>query len=1051
MWFTRVSIQHPVFATMLMLAFVVLGVFSYKRLPVDQFPQVDFPVVVISTEYPGASPEVLENEVTRRIEEQVNTISGLNELTSRSYEGLSVVIARFDLTVDPARAAQDVREKIALVKPLFKREVKESTVARVNPDDAPVASVSILSAKRSRKELTTLADQLVKRRLENVRGVGRVDLVGGVKREISVFLKPAEMEALRVGVDQIVGAIRAENQDLPAGTIVARDSERVVQINARLKSPAEFERIIVARRGGQPVYLSQVAQVVDGEEEGESAALVDGKPAISLSVVKAQGENTIDTVDGMRKVIDELNRQLGQDGAHADVQVKLVRDASTSIRNSVAGVQRNIVEGAVLTILIVFLFLSSWRSTVITGLTLPISLIGTFAVMYLMGFTINVVTLLALSICVGLLIDDAIVVRENIVRHQAAGKHHRQAAFDGTAEIGLAVAATTFTIVAVFLPIGFMGGIIGRFFKQFGITVAFAVLLSMLISFTLDPMLSSVWHDPDAHGTRGRGPVAWLLRGFQAAMGWLERRYVAMLRLSLRHVWLTLLIALGSLVASFGLIRSGVIGSEFVPQPDNSELYVALYTPVGSSLDLTVDKVKQVDAALREIDGVVSTFATINTGFVAGKNYAAIFAALTPRKQRKLSVAQLRAPVRERLAQIPGITVTDVGNLSSVGQGKPIQVSVLGPDQTELDRIAASVVEVFKQTPGVVDLDTNSKPAKPTISVDVNRALASDLGLSVGTISNALRPLLAGEAATVWRGSDDENYDVRVRLPRNERNSVADLERLSLTSSVLEADGSPRMIALRQVAALKRSTGASQINRKDLTREISITANAQGQAAGSVGVLLREKLATLKVPPGYRITTGGATKDMIESFSYAAQALLLGVIFIYMILASQFGSFLQPLAIMASLPLALIGVVLALWLWRSTLNMFSVIGFIMLMGLVTKNAILLVDFANRARAQGTERSQALLAAAEVRLRPILMTTVAMVFGMLPLAFGVSEGAEQRAPLAHAVIGGVITSTLLTLLVVPVLYTLIDRFWQWLRKPRRRSGKAAPRPAPTAAG
>ncbi len=1033
MWFTRVSIAQPVLATMVMVAFLVLGLFSYKRLAVEQFPDIAFPVVVISTDYPGASPEVVESDITRRIEEQVNTISGVNELSSRSYEGNSLVIVRFDLTVDPAMAAQDVREKVALVKPLFRPEVKEPLVTRYDPDDAPVISVAIRSDTRSPRELTTLAEQVIKRRLENARGVGRVTLVGGLTREVQVWLRPAEMEALRVGIDQVIAALRSDNQELPAGTLIMRDREQVVQIQARLKSAEDFGRIIVARRGGQPVYLSQVATVVDGEQEKADSALVDGRPAIAIDIVKAQDENTIAVVDGVRGLLTEMQTT---GVVPDDVEVSVVRDASTAIRNSVASVQRNIVEGAVLTVIIVFLFLSSWRSTVITGLTLPISLIGTFLVMYAMGFSINLVTLLALSICVGLLIDDAIVVRENIVRHQARGKDHRQAAYDGTAEIGLAVAATTLTIVAVFMPIGFMGGIIGKFFKQFGVTVAFAVMLSMFVSFTLDPMLSSVWHDPDAHGARGKGPVARLLRGFQAAMTRLEGWYVALLRWGLRHRALTMFIALLAFFASFPLIR--VVGTEFVPPADNNELYLQFNTPVGSSLEFTEEKVRQVEAVLRDFPGVEQTYAVINTGALAGRNYAAVFARLTERTRRPMSVHQMTQPVRERVNSIAGVTVTDVGNLNAVSSGKPIQVSVQGPDMAELERIAADAlqrIEALNQTlqarhglspgQGIVDLDTSSKPSKPTVSVEIDRQLASDLGVGVAQVGAALRPLLAGEAATTWRAPDDENYEVMVRLPPSARTSVADLERLTLLSTQAAADGSPRMVPLRQVAQFIPGTGPTQINRKDLTREILISANTDGVAAGTVGTEIQAMLAQVELPPGYRFSTGGATKDMIESFGYAVQALFLAVVFIYMILASQFGRFVQPLAIMASLPLALIGVVAALLAWGSTLNMFSIIGFIMLMGLVTKNAILLVDFANQARAQGMERAQALLQAAEIRLRPILMTTLAMVFGMLPLAISVSEGAEQRAPMAHAVIGGVIASTLLTLLVVPVLYTLLD--------------------------
>jgi hydrophobic/amphiphilic exporter-1 (mainly G- bacteria), HAE1 family len=1026
MWFTRVSISHPVFAVMMMLAFVVLGLFSYNKLSVEQFPDINFPVVIVSTEYPGASPEVVESDVTRRVEEQVNTISGINQLSSRSYEGASVVIIQFDLTVDPSKAAQDVREKIAIVKAAFKKEVKEPVVSRFNPDDSPIMALALQSEQRSPRELTTMADQLVKRRLENVRGVGRVTLVGGVKREVQVYLKPAQMESLKVSVDQVLNALRSENQELPAGTLVNRDTERVVQIKARLKSVTDFERIIVARRGGQPIYLSQVAGIVDGAEERETAGYLNGKRALAIDIVKAQGENTISVVDGVNRVTQELKKQLPP-----DVQIAVVRDASRSIRNSVASVQRNLIEGAVLTIGIVFLFLSSWRSTVITGLTLPISLIGTFLVMYVMGFSINLITLLALSICVGLLIDDAIVVRENIVRHQAMGKHHRQASLDGTTEIGLAVIATTLTIVAVFLPIGFMGGIIGRFFRQFGITVAFAVMLSMLVSFTLDPMLSSVWRDPDAQGARGKGPIARFLRAFQRLMTRLEQGYKRLLAWGLKHPGLTMLLAATTLAAAIGLMR--FVQTEFVPQPDNNELYMTFYTPVGSSLELTEQKALQVEKVLREFPGVIQTYITVNTGISQGKNYATVFASLVPRTQRPMSLQQMRQPVRERVSQIAGVTITDLGNLSTVGSGKPIQLSVQGPDQQVLDGIAAQVIQKITALPGLVDLDTSSKPAKPTISIEPMRAIASDLGISTTQISAALRPLLAGEAATTWKAPDDENYDVKVRLERADRNSLGDLNRMTLTSTQLDPDGAPRIVALRQVATVTETLGAAQINRKNLTREVLISANANGVAPGTIGTQAQAAIKDLPLPPGYSVTTGGATKDMQESFSFAIQALGLGIVFIYMILASQFGSFTQPLAIMASLPLSLVGVVVALLAWRSSLNMFSIIGFIMLMGLVTKNAILLVDYANQRRLAGMNRTDALLSAAEVRLRPILMTTLAMVFGMVPLAIGVGEGSEQRAPLAHAVIGGVIASTLLTLLVVPVLYGLIDSATSAIRR------------------
>jgi len=1026
MWFTRISIRNPVFTTMMMAACLVLGLFSYQRLPIEQFPNVNFPVVVVQTGYPGASPESVETDVTRKIEEAVNTISGLKTLSSRSYEGLSVVIAEFQLTVDPAKAAQDVREKIAIVKPVFRKEVTEPRVSRFNPDDLPVVSIALRSPTRSLRELTTLADEIIKKRIEGARGVGQATIVGGVKREIQILLKPSELEAYGVGVNQVFQAIKNENQELPAGTLTTREREQMVQVQGLVAQPDQFRSIIVARRGGQPVLLSQVANIVDGQQEEESLALIDGKRAVALDVVKAQDANTIEVVDGVREIVNALGRELPP-----DVKLEVVRDTSKGIRDAVHDVKITLTEGAALTILIVFLFLNSWRSTVITGLTLPIALIGTFLVMYAAGFSVNLLTLMALSLCVGLLIDDAIVVRENIVRHMRMGKDHHQAALDGTQEIGLAVMATTFTIVAVFLPVGFMGGIIGRFFHQFGITVAAAVLLSMFVSFTLDPMLSSVWRDPEAHGEHGKGWLARLNGGIERLQDRLAENYRRILGWALSHRKTTVAVAVLSFLGSFALVP--LVGSEFVPEADFGEIMVQLNAPVGSSLEFTQGKVEQAEAALREFPEVVYTYATINTGTSLGKNYATIFAKLTPRSTRSLNQKQLQAPIRARLSRIAGIQITNVGVYEPVSSGKPLQVSIQGPDIGELERLSQQVMSAMRDIPGVVDIDSSQKAAKPTLALRLNRELASDLGLGVESIGAALRVLLAGDAASSWKAPNDQIYDVRVRLSRTDRDTADDLGRVYLASSQMNADGSPKMVALRRVADFVPTTGATQINRKDLSREVMITANAWGRPAGDLGQFIKAKIQRLELQPGYRFVMGGSTKDIQETMGYALTALVLAIIFIYLILASQFASFLQPLAIMASLPLALVGVLLALLLARSTLNIFSIIGFVMLMGLVTKNAILLVDFINRKLAEGLDRATAVMEAGRVRLRPILMTTSAMIFGMLPLAFGVGEGSEQRAPMAHAVIGGIITSTLLTLVVVPVLYTYLDDFAAWMRR------------------
>lgn len=1047
MWFTRISIGNPVLATMMMVAFVVLGLFSYQRLRVDQFPDITFPVVVVQTEYPGAAPETVEADITRKVEEAVNTINGINSLTSRSYEGQSVVIIEFALTVDAAQAAQDVREKVAAVKPLFRREVKESRVMRYDPADRPIFSVAVTNSagnsNYSLRELTTVADQLVKKRLENVRGVGSVTLVGGVKRELQIYVKPAEMEALGIGIDQVVNAVRNENQELPAGAVRALASEQVVQVQGRIKRPEDFNRIVVARRGGQSVLLSQIATVVDSQQEQQNLALFNGQHTLALDILKAQGENTIEVADGLQKAITELQPTLN--ALHPGMQVKVIKDSSRQIRVGVDNVRRTLLEGAGLTILIVFLFLNSWRSTVITGLTLPVALIGTFLFMDLFGFTINMITLMALSLCVGLLIDDAIVVRENIVRHAGMKVHgrfksHRTAALDGTAEIGLAVLATTLSIVAVFLPVGFMGGIIGRFFHQFGITVTAAVLISMFVSFTLDPMLSSVWPDPSVHGDKGerRGwyanSIGRVLEKFEQLVQWLSDLYQVALKWSLRHRIATLMLALATFFGGLAMPVFGLIGSEFVPQADYSETGVVFNTPVGSSLEFTESKATQVEAALRALPEVRDIYTTINTGNAQGKNYATVYARLSPRSERRRSTKELNQPLRTMLGNIAGITVTHVGSLDGVGgDNKQIRLSILGTDLKQLAKLADEAAAKIRAIPGVVDLDSSLKANKPTISVEPRRELAADLGIGVAQIGNALRPLLAGEAASTWRAPDDENYDVNVRLAPSDRNNINDLSRLMLTSSQLNSDGSPRMVPLRQVASIEPAAGANQINRRDLNREVELSANVVGRSTGQANADIKRALDGMNWQPGYRYQVGGAAKSMQESFNYAVSALALAIIFIYMILASQFASFLQPIAIMSALPLTLIGVFLSLLLFRSSLNMFSIIGFIMLMGLVTKNAILLVDFANQARKAGVERNAALLEAAHVRLRPILMTTLAMVFGMVPLALGMSEGSEQRAPMGQAVIGGIITSSILTLVVVPVIYTWLDDFANWGRR------------------
>ncbi|MCF8531389.1 MAG: efflux RND transporter permease subunit [Reyranella sp.] len=1022
---TKIAVDNPVFATMMMVALLVMGLFSYRQLGIDQFPNVDFPIVVVTTDYPGASPETVESEISRKIEEAVNAIAGIKTLTSRSFEGRSIVIAEFELSVQSPVALQDVREKVQQVRAAFKPEIKEPLIQRFNPDDQPIVSIAVRSDIRSVRDLTTLADQLIIKRLQTVRDVGRATIAGGVKRQINIELDPGRMHSLRVGVNDIMRAIRDENQNFPAGNVARGNDDRIIEVTGRVAEPRHFADLIVARRGLAPVYLRQVATVVDGQQEFENVATLNGVRALAIDVVKTQGSNTIEVARGVRRAIADLQSSLPP-----DVKLEIVRDSSRGIQNSVNNVQQTMIEGGLLTIAIVFLFLHSWRSTVITGLALPISVFGAFMVMAAFGFTLNVLTLMALSLAIGILIDDAIVVRENIMRHIGFGKSHRQAAIDGTNEIGLAVLATTFCIVAVFLPVAFMGGIIGRFFFQFGVMVSAAVLISLFVSFTLDPMLSSIWYDPQAHGT-GR-----FARIVNTAQDHASRVYRAILGWSLRWPKLTLLIALGTFVGSFALPK--YIGFEFVPQADLGEQIVSIETPVGSSLEYTAAKLNQVDTAVRELPEVGYTYGTVNTGYANGKNQASLYLRLKPIDQRKRSPEQLAQPIRDRLAQIPGI-LTSINIPGGPGGGvqKQLQLSLQGPDTAVLDTLSQKVMHQAAGIPGLVDLDRNLKAAKPILSVRLRRDAASDLGLGSAQVAQSLRPLFAGDETSLWRAPDGENYTVMVRLPTDDRTGVADLQRIWFTAGT-ETNGLPRMVHIAQIADIIDDVGASQINRRDLNREVQITANVSGRSTGEVSSDLQKILADSKLPPGYRFVFGGSTKDMAESAAYAGQALLLAVILIYLILASQFGSFLQPVAIMMALPMSLIGVFLGLLIAGTTLNIFSAIGFIMLMGLVTKNAILLVDFFNQSRARGTPVNEALLEAGTIRLRPILMTTLAMIFGMMPLALGLGEGASQRAPMAHAVIGGLISSTLLTLVVVPVVLVYIDRISAWSRKRFSRS-------------
>jgi HAE1 family hydrophobic/amphiphilic exporter-1 len=1010
MWITKVSIRNPVFATMVMVALMVLGLASYRSLGVEKMPDVQFPFVFVQVLYPGASPEAVENDITKPIENVVNTVRGVKKIVSSSFEGRSLTFIEFNLSANMDHGIQEVRDKIATVRAAFPKDAREPFVARQEENAQPVATLTLTSASGNMRALSTLSEQVVVKRLQNVTGVGQVTTGGNTSRQILINVDPTRLTAQNIGIDEVLRAIQITNQDMPAGVISQGPSEQLVRVEGKIKDPRAFGKIVVARRASGPVLLDQVADIVDGEREETSISRVNGQRAININITKVQDANIIEVGLGLKKAVAEMAKTLP-----AGSTLSIVNSNSDSVERQLDGVKATILEGAVLTMLIVFLFLHSWRSTIITGLTLPISVMATFIAMKAFGFTINALTLMALSLCIGLLIDDAIVVRENIVRHLGMGKSHQDAANDGTSEIGLAVMATTFAIVAVFVPVAFMDGIIGRFFLQFGITVTVAVLVSLFVSFTLDPMLSSVWRDPVKDRFRY---VPWLGRMMEHIEHGIERlhgRYGRALDWALRWRKLTLLSALLLFVGSLALVP--LIGGEMFPETDEGFTTLKFKTAVGSSLAYTNEKIQQVEVALKDFPEIASVITTV--GGQDGANTAEVSLKLTDRKSTgRRRQKDLEALIRTRLKPIAGIEL-------SVGFQKAIYIAILGQDIGKLDAVAKQVMQKLATVKGVTDLENSLAASTPSVVVKVDNQRASDLGLTLQQIGAALRPFVAGDTTSYWLAQDGQNYEVNVQLPKSGRERISDLGNLSVASKNLTADGRVIMVPLRQVVEFIPATSPQVIKRQALQRRVGIYGNVEGRPVGDVNKEVQAIIKTIDLPDGVRFDVGGQAEQMKDMLGAAVAALGIAVIFIYLVLASQFGSFLQPVAIMVSLPLSLIGVLLALLITGSTLNMFSIIGFIMLMGLVTKNAILLVDFTNHSQLAGQSQHEAILSAGQVRLRPILMTTMAMIFGMLPMALGLGDGGESQAPMGRAVIGGVITSTLLTLLVVPVAYTYLD--------------------------
>ncbi|MDB4908564.1 MAG: multidrug resistance protein [Gemmatimonadetes bacterium] len=1019
-----VSIRRPVFTTMLMVGLVVLGLFSYRRLPIDQFPNVDIPIVAIQTVYPGASSETIEREVTRRLEEAFNPVAGVDQITSVSLEGVSQITIQFDLGRDVDLASQDVRAKIEGIRRDLPTDIESPVVQKFDPSAQPIISLALASNAQPIDRLTVLASETIRRRLESARGVGEVRIAGGLDREIRVNLLPDRLQALGVTVPDVMKALAQQNMEVPAGRVESGAREQLVRVTGRITDPRQFGDVVVVSRAGQPVRLRDVATVETGTEEERSVALVNDQRAVSLDILKVSGANTVAVADAVKAEIERIRKTLP-----AGTELRIVRDNSTQIRQSVTDVIHELLLGALLTIIIVMLFLNDWKATAITSLALPVSVISSFILMDVLGFSLNMLTLMALSLSIGILIDDAIVVVENVVRHREKGEDHFTAAANGTSEIFLAVLATTLSIVAVFVPVAFMGGIIGRFFFQFGLTVAWAVLVSLFVSFTLTPMLSAWWGvNPHVHGA-GANVVTRTIARFNE---WFDRqahRYRGIIRWALAHRKSTLLLAAASFIGAIMLFP--LIGGAFMPETDNSQFTVLFDAPEGSSLAYTRGKGLQILDEVRRIPGVDYTYTTIGSGATGTVKSGSIFVSLTRAADRSKSQLELMADARARLGRIQGVQVQvlEAGGLG--GAQAPLQVEIHGPDVQELQDISTRAVALMRKMPGIVDVKSSLGDPKPEFRIKVDRDVANRIGVDIGTIATTIRPLLAGQTATRWEDPSGEERDVVVQVPAAMRASLQDIASIPIATST-KVGGISQLIPLSDIATIESGTAPAQIDRKDLERVATIGANTAGLAISEASTAITTKLSEIKLPPGYSIGLAGQTQQLAETAGYVIQAILLAVILIFLILASQFESFTQPFAIMVSLPLSLVGVLLALLVTRTTMNMMSMIGVIMLMGLVVKNAILVVDNANERRSQGADRDTALIEAGAVRLRPIMMTTLAMIFGMLPIALAMGEGGGFRAPMARAVIGGLITSTMLTLLVVPVVYTYFDGMGAWLK-------------------
>ena len=1014
------AIKRPLITVVSMLALVGFGLVALFRLQTDEFPEVQPPIVLTTVVYPGASPEQVEREILEPIEEAIQSISGVESINGEARDGFAQIITQFVFDKDLAEATQDIRDAISTKRQDLPQEIEEPILRKFSPTDRPIVTLSLFSSSVAAPQLTLLADPGITRELRAIPGVADVTVSGGVKRELTVNLDPVRLQAAGVSVPEVIQALQVGNLAVPVGRVNSALDERTIRLRGRLESPQAFMNMIVSQRGGRIVRLGDVASAEDGVEEQRTLALYNGKDAVGIEIKKTKGYSTTAVAEAVQKKVEQLRPTLP-----AGVQLDVVKNSGVRVENSVANVQSALVEGAILTVLVVFVFLNSWRSTVITGLALPVSVLASFIAVWAFGFTLNTMSLLGLSLAIGILIDDAIVVRENIVRHVEMGKDHYTAAREGTDEIGLAVAATTFSIVAVFVPIAFLQGESGQWFKPFALTIACSVLVSLFVSFSLDPMLSAYWPDPHLEEHQ----KSWITKRLDRFNSWfngLSDRYRRLIAWALDHPKSMVTLALASFVLALAMPAVGLVGGGFFPLDDRAEVNMAVETPPGANLDYLRQKVSETLAIAGRYPEVTYTFAAAG-GASGAVDKANLYLKLRPKADRmrdgQRGAEEVAAALREDVKRVGGAQVSVYTN-DFAGEQKQISLELRGADKAALQTVADQYLAAMQSTPGAVDVGLSTKGQKPELTVEVDRALAGSMGLSIGQVAQAIRPAFAGLDAGDWVDPTNQTRKVMVRLAPEARSRATDLAQLPVA---VGQGPSASLIPLQQVARIRNELGPAIVNHLDRENVIKVEANIAGRSLTEVMGDITTKTASIRMPPGIQLSQGGQVEQQNEVFLNVFIALGVAVALMYLILVVQFGSFLDPIAILISLPLSLIGVMGALAITGYTLNIMSLIGVILLCGIVAKNAILLIDFAKWARERnGMPLREALIEAGAIRLRPILMTTFALIAGMVPVALGRGEGAQFRAPLGAAVIGGTITSTILTLLVIPTFYEIFDK-------------------------